>query len=277
MPPMARAIGTRTVSFGLVSIPVKIYSTTAPGESISFRMLHKDCNSRMKQQYVCLKDGETVSRKDMVKGYEFAKDQYLVFEDAEIKAVAQETDSAIAITEFVPQSTVDAVLYEKAYYLGPDKGAERAYRLLSDSLRQTGLTAVAQYRARGKEYLVIIRPIQTGLVMQQLRYAHEIRSFDEVPYEDPGEVHETEMNLALQLIGASSSETFEPEKYKDHVFEALSAVIEQKLEGQEVSLAPSEAPKTQVIDLMAALKASLATANATPEETPSEDDKAAEG
>lgn len=274
---MARAIGTRTISFGLVSIPIKVYSTTAPGEKVSFKMLNRDNNGKVKQQYIDVESGAVVERNNMVKGYEFAKDQFVIFESDEIKALGEEADSGIAIHEFVPLSAVDPVYFDQPYYLGPDKGAERAYRLLSEALTQTELCAIAQYSARGKQYIVLLRPIGTGLVMQQLRYAHEVRSFDEVPFTDPGEVAEAEMNLALQLIKASASETFDPTRYTDSVYERIRAAIDAKIDGQEVAAQPVEGVKTQVIDLMAALKASLAAPPAEDESDSEADDETQTG
>jgi DNA end-binding protein Ku len=240
-----------------VSIPIKIYSTSRRGESISFRMLHGKCKTRLKQQYICPKDGEIVPRSDMVKGYEFAKDQYVVFSDDEIAASQVEVANALQISEFVPLDKVDPVYFDKPYYLGPDKGGERAYLLLSEALKQTGLCAVAQYTARGKQYLVLLRPIETGIVMQQLRYPREVKSFDEVPVGEPGELNEAELSLALLLIEQSASEDFDMDKYVDHAHEGLSAAVDQKVAGEEIEVASTEGVKTQVIDLMAALKLSL--------------------
>lgn len=253
-----RAIGTRTISFGLVSIPVKIYSTSRRSESISFRLLHGKCKTKLKQQYICPKDGDVVRRDEMVKGYEFARDQYVVFTDEEIKGLQEEATSSLAIKEFVPIEAVDPVYFDTPYYLGPDKGGDRAYHLLSMALKRTGLSAVAQYAARGKQYLVLLRPVEGGLVMQQLRYPREIRAFSEVPMPDLDEVSDVELNLALQLIEQSASDEFQMESYTDQVYLRMKETIDQKVQGEEIAVAPTEPVKTQVIDLMAALKASLA-------------------
>ncbi|MCA9562415.1 MAG: Ku protein, partial [Myxococcales bacterium] len=197
---MARAISTRTISFGLVSIPVKIYSPIESGESIRFRMLTPDSHRPVKQQYIEPKTGDVYSRGDLIKGYEFAKGQFVVFEDAELKALEEASTNALRITEFVPLTSVDPVYFEKPYYLGPDKGGDRAYRLLSRALTETGLTAICQYAARGKQYLVLLRATDGGLIMQQLRYAHEIRAFEDIPIDDTEEITDAELNLALQLI-----------------------------------------------------------------------------
>jgi DNA end-binding protein Ku len=253
----ARAIGTRTISFGLVSIPVKLYATVEHGKSISFRLLDGETHERLRQQYFRPSDGKIVERDDMVKGYEFAKEQYVVFTKDELDALAQESNTAIAISEFVPLDRVDPVYFDSALYLGPDRGGERAYRLLNEALRRTKLCAIAQYAARGKQYLSLIRPMGTGLVLQQLHYTYELRGFDEVPYDDPGSVNDAELNLAVQLIEQTAQDEFHPEKYTDTVYERAQAAIEQKVAGKEIAIEPVEGVKTQVIDLMAALKASL--------------------
>src|SRR5215470_15030996 len=179
----ARAIGSATVSFGLVSIPPKLYSATEPGSTISFNLLHKGCGSRLKQQYVCLKDGATVERADMVKGYEFQKDQYVTFTPEELKELEEKGTQTVEISEFVPAESIDPIYYDKAYFLGPDKGGSKPYALLAESMRQTGKTAVGRYAARGKQYIVQLRAVPGGLVMQQLLYAPEVRAISEVGIE----------------------------------------------------------------------------------------------
>jgi len=173
----ARAISSGTISFGLVSIPVKLY-TAASSEQVSFNMLHKKCTGRVKQQYFCPTDNEIVERTDMVKGYEYARNQYVVFTEEELKALEAERSSNLEITEFVALESVDLVHVEKSYYLGPDKGGDKAYRLLSESMTKTGRAAVGRWSARGKEQLVLIRAYgQDGLILHQLYYANEVRSF----------------------------------------------------------------------------------------------------
>jgi len=253
-------MGSATISFGLVSIPVKLFSTGQASESISFRMLHKKCGTPVKQQYICPQEGVTVERDDIVKGYEFSKDQYVLFSPEEIKAVEEEPTKAIAISEFVPIDQVDPVYFDKPYYLGPDKGAERAYRLLSEAMKQSGVVGLAQYAARGKQYLVMLRPVANGLVMQQLRYASEVRPFSEVPIPVKGEIKPAELKLALQLMQQTMSKEFHPENYTDTVHDRMLEVIQKKVEGQEISISPAEPAKAQIIDLMDALKASLGAA-----------------
>ncbi len=252
----ARSFASGTISFGLVTIPVKLYSTGESAVGIQLNMLHRKCGSRLKQQYICPTDNEVVGREDMMKGYEYAKGQYVLFTEEELKALTPEATNAVEITEFVPLEQVDPIYFEKSTYLGPDRGGDRPYRLLSEAMRQTGRAALARYRARGKDYLVLLRPFEEGLIMQQLRYADEIRSFSEVPVA-PAEVKEPELRLAMQLIDQIASDKFQPEQYEDTVRQNTRDLIEQKIQGQEITAPPQEAPKAQIIDLMEALKASL--------------------
>ena len=254
----ARSIGSATVSFGLVSIPVSVYSASQSASDVTFNLLHKTCGSRLKQQYVCTKDGEVVPREEMTKGYEFAKGQYVLFSAEELKALEEQATQRIDIAEFVPAEKIDPVWFDKAYYLGPDKGGDRAYRLLARAMEETGRWALARYSARGKQYLVLVRPIAGGgLAMQQLHYADEIRPFSEVGV-PTADVTETELKLAVQLTEQVASPAFRPEKYEDDAKKRVLALIEQKVAGKEVTLAEASEPKGQLIDLMEALKASLA-------------------
>src|SRR4051812_34485651 len=205
----ARSIGTATISFGLVSVPVNIYSSSESKTSVSFNMLHKKCNSRLKQQYTCPKDNEVVTRDDTVKGYEFAKDQYVVFSPDEIKALEEKATGMIEIVEFVPLAKVEREYLEKDYYLGPDKGGDRAYRLLCKALEETGRAALGQYSARGQQYLVLLRPLNGVVVMEQLHYADEVRATTEVPVPQ-GDVKPMELALAKQLIEQTATDSFDP-------------------------------------------------------------------
>ena len=251
----ARSIASLTVSFGLVSIPVRLFSATEASKTISFNMLHKACGSRLKQQYICVKEEVIVPREDTVKGYEFAKDQYVTFSPEELKAMEEAGTHMAEIVEFVPLASVDPVFFDKAYYLAPDKGGAKPYALLTSALRESGRCAIGRWAARGKQYIVMIRAVEDGLVMQQLMYSGEVRSMKEIDIERT-EVKPTELKLAKQLIDAQSSERFDPTQYKDEVSARIEAAIAKKVEGQEITL--SEAPQTaQVIDLMEALRASL--------------------
>jgi DNA end-binding protein Ku len=250
----------------MVSIPIRMYSAGESSSAVSFNMLHEKCKSRLKQQYICPRDNEIVPRDQMVKGYQFSKDQYVAFTKEELDAMAQEAQKAIEITEFIPASAVDPVYFDRPYYLGPEKGAEKAYRLLNESMKSTGRSALAKWAARGKQHLVLIRPAEKGLVMQQLLYADEVRPLSEVPIGD-AELSDAELKLAEQLIEQIASDEFHPEHYEDEVRKRYLEAIQKKVEGQEITAAP-EAPKAQIIDLMEALKASLAAKGEEKTETP---------
>jgi DNA end-binding protein Ku len=252
----ARSIGTATISFGLVSIPTKLYTTNETGGDIHFNMLHDADGARLKQQYICTQCNEIVDREHTVKGYEHAKGQYVVFSADELKALDAVATQAIAIEEFVPGSAVDPVWVDKSYYLGPDKGGERAYKLIHDAMIETGLVGIASYSARGKQYIVSLRPFNNGLIMHQLRYAEEVKPWAEVPLPDLPELKPAELGLAKQIIQQIAHETFAPEKYTDDVTVRMRELIARKVEGQEITMAP-EAPTGKVVDLMEALKASL--------------------
>jgi DNA end-binding protein Ku len=252
----ARPIGAATISFGLVSIPVKLFTTAESGTQISFNWLH-DCGSRVKQQYWCPKDERVVSREELVKGYEFAKGQYVKFTPEELKAMEEAGSETIDIAEFLPLAKVDPLYFERTYYLGPDKGGDKPYRLLAEAMKQTGRAAVASWAARGKQYLVLIRPFEDGLVLQQLRYADELKSFAEVERGDAA-VKPAELQLAEQLVDQISADEFHPEHYHDTVRERIAAAIQQKVDGAETISIETEAPaQAQIIDLVEALKASL--------------------
>lgn len=253
----ARSIGSLTIAFGLVSIPVKLFSATETSKTISFNMLHKDCGSRLKQQYLCLKEEIPVAREDIVKGYEFAKDQYVIFNPEELKALEEAGTQTVEIAEFVPIESIDPVYFDKAYYLAPDKGGAKPYALLTKALRESDRCAVGRYAARGKQYIVMLRPVEQGLVMQQLLYATEVRSISEIDIPQT-EVKEAELKLAQQLIEQQASATFDPSGYTDDVRARIDEAVQKKVEGQQITM--TEAPQSgsgQVIDLMEALRASL--------------------
>ncbi len=251
----ARAIGTGTISFGLVAIPIKLYSTVDTTATIRFNYLSKD-GSRLKQQYIRASDGQIVDREDRIQGYEFAKGQYVTFAPDELKALYVESTNAIDIAEFIPLAEVERLYIERVYYLGPDKGAARSYHLLKAALAETGRAALASYAARGRSYLVLVRPMGEGLVMEQLKYQEELRPFDEVPLETV-DVADGELELAVQIIEQRANTAFEPEKYRNDVRAHMQEVIQRKVDGQEVSVAPEERAEAKIIDLMEALKASV--------------------
>jgi DNA end-binding protein Ku len=257
----ARSIASLTISFGMVSIPVKLYSATETSKAISFNLLHKACGSRLRQQYFCVKEDVPVSREDMAKGYEFAKDQYVMFTPEELKAMEEAGTQSADITEFLPAKAIDPVFYDKAYYLGPDKGGAKPYALLARALKETGRCAIGRWAARGKQYIVLIRPVDTGLVeglvMQQLMYATEVRSINDVDIPKT-DVRPQELKLAQQLIEQQATDKFDPAAYTDDVRTRIEAAIQKKVEGQEITTAEAPAAEgAQVIDLMEALRQSL--------------------
>lgn len=254
----ARALGSVTISFGLIAIPVVMFSATESAASISFNLLHKGCGSRLKQQYICLKHETVVERQDMVKGYEFAKDQYVQFTPEEIKAFEEIGTRSIEVSEFVSIAAIDPVYFdEKSYYLTPDKSA-KPYALFVEALRQTERCAIGRWAARGNSHLVMLRPVGNLLTMQQLRFAHEVRPAEDfaVPVHD---VKPAELNLAKQLIEQQSADTFDPTAYVDEVRGRIQAAIEEKAQGKEISLADTKTKTDsgQVIDMMEVLKASI--------------------
>jgi len=253
----AHAISSGAISFGLVTVPVKLYAATRP-QNVSFNLLHDKDKSRLRQQYLCSACGEVVDRQHMVRGYEYAKNQYVVLSDEELQGLEQTTDHTIDIQEFVPISKVDPVYFEKAYLLGPDKGGHKAYQLLCEAMKQTEVGAVAKFATRGKQQLVLLRQSGNGLMLHGLYYADEVRGFEDVDLGESITPRRNEVELAVQLIQQLAVKSFEPGKYEDEYRKKVLEVVQQKVAGQEVVVAPAPAPRAQVIDIMEALKASLA-------------------
>jgi DNA end-binding protein Ku len=252
-----RPIASITISFGLVSIPVQVFTAAESAARLSFNLLHKDCGSRVKQQYVCVKDGQIVERADMVKGYEFAKDQYVQFTPEEIKALDAVGSDSVDIVEFVPLQSIDPIYYDKTYYLAPDKGGLKPYALLVEALRDSKRCAVGSWSAKGKQHTVALRAARGVLVMQQLLFASEIRSADEIVV-PPVTFKDAERKLALQLIAQQSSETFDPTAYTNEVKARIDAAIEEKVKGKEITMSDTPRRASQnVVDLMEVLRKSL--------------------
>jgi len=258
MATQARSIASLTISFGLVAIPVKLYSATQSSERISFNLLRAKDGSRVKQQYVAVADGQLVERAEMVKGYEFAKDQYVMFSPEELKALEDTTTHSIDIGQFVPLESVDPVYFDGTYYLAPDKGGAKPYTLLATALRKTGQCAVGRWISRGKEHIVIIRPMQDGLAMHQLHFKEQVRELKDLGIE-PAPVSEPELKLAQQLIDHLAAKRFDANEYHDEFKGRVEAAIQKKVEGKQISLAEAPAASTggNVIDLMEALRASI--------------------
>ena len=254
----ARSIASLTISFGLVAIPVKLYSATIAAERISFNMLHKKDGSRLKQQYICATEGTVVDRSEIVKGYEFAKDQYVMFTSEEIKELEEAGSTEIGIDEFVPLESVDPVYFERTYYLAPDKGGSKPYTLLVTALRAAGQCAIGKWASRGREHVVVIRPLGEGMAMHQLHFQAEVRPMKDLGIE-PANVSDAELKLAHQLIAQQSSKSFDAGSYVDEFKGRVEAAIQKKVEGKEISLAEKPVARTggNVIDLMDMLRASL--------------------
>jgi len=254
MPP--HSMGSGTISFGLVSIPVKMYTAASSG-GVSFNQLHEKCGSRIKQQLLCPVCNVVVERSAIVKGYEFAKDQYVRFTDDEIKQLEQENSKLIEIEEFVPLDKVDPIYFEKTYYLGPDEGGDKAYRLLTDAMSKTNRVALAKFVMRGKENLVLIRPAQGGLTLHGMYFADEVRDFGEIDKGEDAKLRPGELELAGRLITELSNDKFEPQKYHDEYRGRVLEIVNMKVEGREITTVAPQAQRAQVIDLMDALKQSL--------------------
>jgi DNA end-binding protein Ku len=253
----ARSIGSGTISFGLVSIPIRLYVATH-SEQLHFNMLHAPCGSRVRQQLWCPRCEQVIERKDTVKGFEFERDRYVTFGDEELKTLEAEANRAIDIHEFVPLDAVDPIYFADAHYIGPDRGADKAYHLLAQAMRDTGKVALAQLVRYGKEHLVLIRPQDGGLVLHTMHYADEVRPVAEVDLGIEPKLRDVEVDMARRLVEQLSAAGFHPEQYKDEYRDRVQEVVQQKVQGQEVTTPAPEQPRAQVIDLMEALKQSLA-------------------
>lgn len=254
----ARSIASLSISFGLVNIPVRLFSATESAASVKFNMLRND-GSRLKQQYVAETDGKVVPRSEMVKGYEFEKDHFVMFSPEELKTLEEGSSPNIEIVSFIPEKSVDPLYYDKPYLLAPDKRGGKPYHLLQEALRSTGKCALAKWAWKAKQYVVQIRATEDGLVLQQLLYAEEVRSLKDLDIE-PATVSPAELQLALQLVNQSSEEAYDPTRFKDTEKARVLAAIDEKIAGKQiVASARGEevAAGGQVIDLMDALKASL--------------------
>src|SRR5215472_1640709 len=253
---MASTVWKGHLTFGLVSFPVRLYSA-ARSESISFNQLHKTDGSRIKQVIFCQAEDKPIPRSEIVKGFEYEKDRYVVIEDEEIKKVAPATAKVMEILEFVKSDQVDPIYFETSYYMAPEEAGEKPYALLFDALKKTTYVGVAKIAMHNREHIVILRPGQNGVLLHTMYFSHEIRKVDEFRT-DLSLVKEKELALATNLIEALAAE-FEPDKYKDNYRENLLKMIEAKKEGKEVVATP-EPQTAKVVDIMEALKASLAMA-----------------
>lgn len=253
----ARSIGSGTISFGLVTIPVKLYVATH-SEQPHFNLLHAACGTRIRQQLFCPRCARTVERSELRKGYEVSRDQYALFTDEELRALEAAASPTIDIQEFVPLASVDPIYFQQSHYLGPDKGAEKAYLLLADAMRETAMGALAQHASRGKEQLVLLRAVDGGLVLHTLYYADEVRPLAEIVPPAAAKPKPAEVDLARRLVSQLSADAFHPERYRDHWRDRLAEAVAKKVAGEEVTAAPAVPPRARVIDLMDALRQSIA-------------------
>jgi len=253
----ARSIASLTIAFGLVAIPVKLYSATVASERLRFHLLHAKDGSRLRQQYVCIEEQQVVGREEIVKGYEFAKDQYVMFSAEELQALEEAGSHSVDVSQFVPLTAVDPVYFEQAYYLTPDQGGIKPFALFVTALRESGRCAVGRWANHGRDHVVILRPIDNALALHQLHFAPEVQSVAALGVES-AKVRDAELKLARQLIEQQSADSFDPTAFPDEVKARVEAAIQRKVEGKEVTVAePGPAPAGNVVDLMSALKASL--------------------
>ncbi len=237
-------------------MPVRLFSG-ARSSGISFNMLHRTDKSRLKQQYVCIADGQVVDRSDIVKGYEFRKDEYIIIEPEEIKKIEPQTAKTMEILEFVKASDVDPVYFESSYYMMPEEAGRRPYALLTKALEESDYVAIAKITMHNREYTVFLRPTEGGMMLHTMYYADEVKKVEGFGAPEGVELKEAEVKVAHQLIEALAAE-WDPEKYKDNFQENLKKLIETKLEGGEVAAVEKPKKLAPVVDLMAALKESLA-------------------
>jgi DNA end-binding protein Ku len=258
MPSNPRSIASLTISFGLVAIPVKLYSATISSERLSFHLVRKSDGSRVRQQYVAVNDGKLVERVEMTKGYEFAKDQYVLFSPEELKALEDETTHQIDITQFVPLESVDPVYFDGTYYLAPDKGGAKPYTLLATALRKAAQCAVGRWTSRGKEHIIVLRPLDDGIAMHQLHFKAEVRTIKELGV-DAAPISEAELTLANRLIDQLAQKRFDPNEYMDEHRARVEAAIQKKVAGKDISMSEASPVRDSgnVVDLMEALRASL--------------------
>lgn len=272
---MPRCILTASITFGLVSIPVKLYTAASP-VSVEFNMI-TPAGNRVKQKLVDAVTGDEVAREDCLKGYEHTKNQYITFTQDEVKAAEGEKSNVMEIAEFVPANTVDLLQVEKSYYLGPDKGGDKGYALLASKLAKMGMVAVATWSRNGKEQLIVVRPYKDGLVLHQMFYANEMRDFDEV--KDTAakmNVSPAEDTLAEKLIETLANPTFVPEKYEDGYYGRLNKLVEAKIEGRSVTIEAVKPVVAPVMDLATILAESLKSAQKKPATAPAKEPKVEE-
>ena len=252
----ARSISTASLTFGLVSIPVRLFPATS-SKKVSFHLLHAKDQTRIQQKVYCPKEDKIIERSELVHGYEIEKDRYVTFTDEELKKLEAQADRAVEITEFIPASEVDPVYFENSYLLGCEPTSAKAYHLLQEAMIKAGRVGVAKYTMRGKERVVLIRPYESGLMLHTMYYNDEIRSFGEIDHGASAPVKESELGLAQRLLDDLTQKKFNPSEFKDTYRERVIEAAEQKLAGHELTEPAPEVRQGKVIDLMSALKESL--------------------
>ena len=270
---MPRAIWSGAISFGLVNVPIKLFTATSQ-KDVRFHQLHDKDGARIQQKRVCSKDGEEVPLEHIVKGYEVSRDKYVLITPEELEALDPKASRTIDIQDFVDLDEIDPVYFDSTYYMVPEKGAAKAYALLLEAMRRSNKVAIARVVLRQKQHLVALRPLRNALSMETMLYADEVVSPDTLEgLPEDVEVTDRELAMAQQLID-SLADAFKPERYRDDYRERVLDMIERKAEGQEVVVAEEEEEQAPVVDLMAALEASLAAAKTRRESEP-EEEKAA--
>jgi DNA end-binding protein Ku len=265
---MPRSIWSGAISFGLVNVPVKVYSAVSP-KTVRFHQLNEKTGNRIQQKRVDSGTGEEVAYEDLVKGFELTKDRYVLISPEELSSIAPEKSRTIDIEDFVEIEEIDPVYYDHPYWLPPDKGAAKAYALLVQAMKESGKVAIAKVVLRNKEHLVALRPSGDGLMMETMVFHDEVVPADDIDELDASreqQASDREVAMAMQLIDSLTSE-FEPERYRDEYREKVLDLVERKAEGQEIAIQPEAPQPAKVPDLMAALEASLA-AVAPKEEAP---------
>ncbi|HEY1559204.1 MAG TPA: Ku protein [Kofleriaceae bacterium] len=252
----ARAIDTANIVFGLVAIPVRVFSTSEPSHEVHFHLVHAECGRRVQQQYRCPEHGP-VERSELAKGYQVDRTHTVELATSELKALDAVANDEIAIVEFVPASAIDPIYVDRTYYLGPDRGGTRPYGLLREALRSTELVGVAKYAARGKSYVVMLRPFESGLAMHQLRYPDEIKPWSATGVAAPPSPSASELELAKSLVEQLAHEQFDPHQYRDEVKTRVLALLDEKAKSGEAIVAPEPERAQAIPDLMEALRASL--------------------
>ena len=267
---MPRAIWSGAISFGLVNVPIKLFTATSQ-KDVRFHQLHDKDGARIQQKRVCSKDGEEVPIEHIVKGYEVSRDKYVLITPEELEALDPKASRTIDIQDFVDLDEIDPVYFDSTYYMVPEKGAAKAYALLLEAMRKSKKVAIARVVLRQKQHLVALRPLRNALSMETMLYADEVVSPDTLEgLPEDVEVTDRELAMAQQLID-SLADAFKPERYRDDYRERVLDMIERKAEGQEVVVAEEEEEQAPVVDLMAALEASLAAAKTRRESEPEEE------